>query len=147
MHHYRMPIEFSFEGLASAQKSYERLVRLCAVDLPDVDAVQYDSEVIDRIKAFLQDDLNTPGLLGVIFENIAEIANNKYELAAVKNILINVLGLSLQPLPETTVELTPEMEALISERNKARREKNWARSDEIRDQLQALGVDVHDGKM
>lgn len=144
-HHYRMPIEFSFEGLTSAQKSYERLIRLCAQSIEYNSS--YTSDVIDRMKVFLQDDLNTPGLLGVIFENITEIAQNVHELAAVKNILINVLGLSLQPLPESTVELTPEIEALIVERNKARREKNWKRADELRDQLQLLGVDVHDGKI
>lgn len=145
MHHYRMPIEFSFEGLTSAQKSYERLIRLCAQNV-ELNTT-YQSETIDRMKAFLQDDLNTPGLLGVVFENIAEIANNKHELAAVKNILVDVLGLSLQPLPENTVELTPDIESLIIERNKARREKDWKRSDEIRDQLEKLGVDVHDGKV
>ncbi len=145
MHHYRMPIEFSFEGLTSAQKSYERLVRLCAQSVES--AAMHNSEIVDRMKAFLQDDLNTPGLFGVIFENITEIAQDAQKLAAVKNILVDVLGLSLQLLPEQEVELTPEIEALIVERNKARREKDWKRSDEIRDQLQALGVDVHDGKM
>jgi len=145
-HHYRMPIEFSFEGLMSAQKSYEKLIRLCQGDSLEVDTY-YSSPIIERIKSFLQDDLNTPGLLGVIFENITEIANNKHELAAVKNILVNVLGLTLQPLPEQNVELTPEIEALIVERNKARREKNWKRSDELRDQLKTMGVDVHDGRL
>ena len=173
-HHYRMPIEFSFEGLISAQKSYERLIRLFALpaDLSsevltkeealrqssealckrgakagDVDVSGYHSYVVDRIIEFLQDDLNTSGLFGVIFENIADIAHNKNELAAVKNILINVLGLTLQPLPVQAVELTPEIEALIDARNKARREKNWARADELRDQLQVLGVDLHDDKI
>ncbi len=157
-HHYRMPIEFSFEGLTSAQKSYERLIRLCALssDLsaealpcpPKLLAKDGAKEgIIDRMLEFLQDDLNTPGLLGVIFENSTEIAQNKHELAAVKNILVNELGLTLQPLPERTVELTPEIEALIDGRNKARREKNWTRADELRDQLQQLGFDVHDGKI
>ncbi|HEX4069322.1 MAG TPA: cysteine--tRNA ligase [Candidatus Babeliales bacterium] len=161
IHHYRMPIEFSFEGLTSAQKSYEKLIRLFAGDLSDdlsfvasakeeawgkSDAT-YQSDLSDRIKTFLQDDLNTPGLFGVIFEHSVDIANNKHELAAVKNILVNILGLTLQPLPENSVALTPEIEELIVERNKARREKNWARADELRDQLKMLGVDVHDGKM
>ena len=105
MHHYRMPIEFSFEALASAQKSYERLVRLFAVSAEalakedsDIDVTEYHSEVIDRMIEFLQDDLNTPGLLGVIFENSADIANNTYELASVKNIFMNVLGLTLRTI-------------------------------------------------
>lgn len=146
-HHYRMPIEFSFEGLNIAQKNYERLIRLCDTDYSDIDVSTYRSDIVDRMIAFLQDDLNTPGLLGVLFEHIADIAHNKSELVLVKSILKDVLGLTLQPLPVQEVELTPEIQTLIDIRNKARREKDWARSDELRDQLKALGVDVHDEKL
>lgn len=146
-HHYRTPIEFSFEGLSSAQKSYERLIRLCADDCSDRDISGYRSEIVDRMICFLHDDLNTPGLLGVVFENSIEIAQNNIELAAVKNILCNVLGLTLQRLPVQNVTLTPEIEVLINERDRARREKNWVRADELRDQLKQLGIDVHDDKI
>jgi cysteinyl-tRNA synthetase len=146
-HHYRMPVEFNFEVLSSAQKSYERLIRLCQTDVADVDIKSYQSESVDRMINALEDDLNTPGLLGVLFENISAIAQNKHELAAVKNILMNVLGLTLQPLPVQETELTPEIQALIDERNQARREKNWKRSDELRDLLNEMGVDVRDDKI
>ncbi len=145
-HHYRMPVEFNFEVLHSAQKSYERLIRLCSEENDNVGSFS-DSVIIDRILGCLHDDLNTPGLLGVIFENISLIAENKNELAVVKNILINVLGLTLQPLPVQEVELTPEIQTLIDERVQARLEKNWIRSDELRDQLKAMGLDVHDDKI
>jgi cysteinyl-tRNA synthetase len=145
-HHYRTPIEFSFEGVSSAQKGYERLIRLCAVDCSDVDITDYRSDIIDRMVAFLQDDMNTPGLLGVIFEHSVAIAQNKKDVAAVKNILISVLGLTLQPLPVSDIVMTPEIEALIIARNKARHEKHWALADELRDKLVALGVDVRDKK-
>lgn len=148
MHHYRMPIEFNFESLDNAQKSYERLIKAFGVDHSNNDTVlNYRSDSIDRMMEFLQDDLNTPGLLGVVFENISAIAQNKNELKAVKNILTNVLGLTLQPLPVQKMKLTSEMQALIDERNKARREKNWKRSDELREQLKGMGVDVQDEKI
>ncbi len=146
IHHYRMPADFSFDALTVAQKSYERLIRLFSVE-SDVDASTYQSEIVNNMIQFLADDLNTPGLFGVLFENITAIAQDKHELAAVKNILMNVLGLTLQPLPEQKVALTPEIQELIDARNKARREKNWARSDELRDQLLSMGVDVHDEKL
>jgi cysteinyl-tRNA synthetase len=166
-HHYRMPIEFSFEGLASAQKSYERLIRLCSGGSENVNLNNYRSDLSDHVSSialateealaksdivtrmldFLQDDLNTPGLLGVLFEHIAEIAQNAQELAAVKTILENILGLTLQPLPERTIHMTPEIELLIAERNKARHEKNWKRADELRDQLKAMGVEMQDAKL
>lgn len=144
-HHYRMPVEFNFEVLASAQKSYERLISV--FNAADVGSMSHQSAIVDRMISYLEDDLNTPGLLGVLFENISMIAENNNELAAVKNLLVNVLGLTLQPLPVYEVELTPEIQALINERNQARREKNWARSDELRDQLKAMGVDVKDDKI
>lgn len=157
-HHYRMPIEFSFEGLTTAQKSYERLIRLCEGVSADAHAQQSHSEIINRMLEFLRDDLNTPGFFGVLFENMSTLTQNKkaapaealcegWECGAVKHILQNVLGLTLQPLPVQEIELTPEMQQLIEERNKARREKNWARADELRDQLVALGVDVQDKKV
>lgn len=148
-HHYRMPVEFNFEVLHSAQRSYERLINVFSAEHGDAgdDIQHYRSDSIDRMLAYLQDDLNTPGLLGVIFENLSIITENKDELAAVKYILINVLGLTLQPLPIQVVELTPEIQALIDERNEARRQKNWARSDELRDQLKTMGVDVKDEKI
>jgi len=153
MHHYRMPIEFSFEALTNAQKSYEKLIRLsdfakASSDVAkSIDLKTNQSAVIDQMMDFLYDDLNTPGLFGVIFEHSAEIVRNDAELSAVKNILQNILGLTLQPLPEQKVVLTPEIELLIAERNKARREKNWARADELRDQLKRLDVDTHDEKI
>jgi len=146
-HHYRMPIDFSFEALRSAQKSYERLIRLCAVDCADIDVVGYNSDIIDQMINFLRDDLNTPGLLGVIFEHSVAIAHNKQELAAVKNIVMNVLGLTLEPLAEKELVVTSEIQDLIDARDKARHEKDWVRADELRDQLQELGFDVHDGKI
>lgn len=145
-HHYRMPVEFSFEVLTSAQKSYERLINMFNTEHISTDS-NYQSNIVNRMISYLEDDLNTPGLLGVLFENFSIIAENNDELAAVKNILINVLGLTLQPLPVQEVELTSEIKALIDERNKARLEKNWARSDELRDRLKAMGVDLHDDKI
>lgn len=176
-HHYRMPIEFSFEGLNSAQKSYERLIRLLEYKGSSLDGLsgyvtnkdnnpditpdglynlgelyedlscKAQGDYVEQMKDALRDDLNTPRLFGVVFENIDIITKHKPVLVGVRDILVNVLGLTLQPLPERKVELTPEIEALIDARNKARREKNWARADELREQLTKLGVDVHDGKM
>ena len=145
-HHYRMPVEFNFEVLTSAQKSYERLINVFNTQHIAHDS-NYQSNIVNHMISYLEDDLNTPGLLGVLFENISLIAENKDELVAVKNILVNVLGLTLQPLPVQEVEITPEIQVLIDERKKARLEKNWARSDELRDQLKAMGVDVHDEKI
>jgi cysteinyl-tRNA synthetase len=148
-HHYRMPAEFNFDALTVAQKGYERLIRLFT-NADDNDEAIVASEglpIVARMISYLDDDLNTPGLLGVIFENSTLIAENKHELAAIKNILQNILGLTLQPLAVEKIYITPEIQLLIDERDRARQEKNWARADELRDQLNEMGVDLRDGKI
>ncbi len=144
MHHYRAPLEFSFELLEIAQKNYERLVRMFS----SVDASgMYDHAIVSRMMEFLQDDMNTPGMLGVLFEQISAIADDKKLLSTVKNIFVNILGLTFEPLAIKEVEITPDIQLLIDERRRARQEKNWKRSDELREQLKVLGIDVSDEKI
>jgi len=147
-----MPAEFNFEALAVAQKSYERLIHLClSVEVSNEniksDLLVSPSQIIKHMLDYLENDLNTPGCLGVIFEHFSEIAEDKNVLAAVKFILQHVLGLTLQPLPVAEIVITPEMQKLIDERIQARHEKNWKRADELRDQLKAMGFEVKDGKI
>lgn len=146
-HHYRAPIEFSFELLQQAQKSYEKLVRLFVDSTSEEVVVDYQSTIVSRMFEFLQDDLNTPGMLGVFFENVSEISKDADMLATIKNIFMNVLGLTLEPLPQKTVIITAEAQVLIDERLQARRDKNWVRADELRDQLKEMGVDIQDDKI
>ena len=86
-------------------------------------------------------------MLGLVFENLSELSKDKEALCAVKYIFTHVLGLTMQPLPEKKIEITPEIQKLIDERIKARAEKDWARADEIREQLSKLGIDIHDKKI
>ena len=58
--------------------------------------------------------------------------------------LTTVLGLLQQDPQEEDAEIEPEIQALIDERQAARKEKNFARADEIRDQLKAMGITLKD---
>jgi cysteinyl-tRNA synthetase len=149
IHHYRTPLEFSFEGLANAKKSYNRLSLACK-DIPTGNfSLQELKEmpIINIMLNFLADDLNTPGMFGALFENLDTLKEDKKQLSAAKQILITLLGLSLIPIEDAAIEITPEIQHLLNEREKARTQKNWARADEIRDQLQKLGVDIQDKKL
>jgi cysteinyl-tRNA synthetase len=95
----------------------------------------------------LNNDLNTPALLGVLFENIKTLQDNEQECAWVKTFLQEILGLALQPLPEKIVEVTPEIKKLLQEREQARSNKDWQKADQLREQLQALGYNVQDQKL
>ncbi|MFC1841867.1 cysteine--tRNA ligase [Candidatus Dependentiae bacterium] len=147
-HHYRAPLDFSYEELENTQKSYKKLVNIFhGVSCPKVTREDVTkSKLASKMLDFLCDDLNVPGMLGVLFENLSEIKDNKEELCLVKALLTDILGLTLEPIAEKQVEITPEIQKLIDERVAARAAKDWAKADEIRDKLVSMGVEVQDKK-
>ncbi|MCX5921769.1 MAG: cysteine--tRNA ligase [Candidatus Dependentiae bacterium] len=147
-HYYRSPLDFSFDDIEAVQKSYQKLCRvLQEYTAQDVDAATvHESVIVKKMLVFLCDDLNTPGMLGVVFENLGELQRTAHEACSVKAFLQNVLGLSLQPLPVEEAIVTPEIKQLLAERETARVAKDWTRADVIRDQLKALGFEVQDKK-
>ncbi|MDR3550823.1 MAG: class I tRNA ligase family protein, partial [Candidatus Babeliales bacterium] len=147
-HYYRAPLDFSFDDIAALQKSYQKLCRVFekyTVSKTDVLRMN-QSAIVKQMLLFLNDDLNMPGMLGVLFENLTALQTNQEEAVLVKAFLQNILGLTLQPLPEKEIEITPEIEQLIKYRDAARAAKNWAQADAIRDQLKALGFEAQDKK-
>ena len=66
-------------------------------------------------------------------------------LHSVTDSINNVLGLTLSPIEEKIV-ITPEIEKILKQRDQARKDKNWALSDQLRDQLKELGYQVQDKK-
>lgn len=156
MHHYRNPLDFSWDDVAVAQKSYQRLIKLfgqsAAYTVTNskelLEKVPVDKRhVIESMLAFLSDDMNTSGMFGVVFEHAGTLAAHPELTAAITTILQNIVGLSLAPLPEKSVAITPEITALLQEREAARTAKNWQRADQLRDQLKELGYEVQDKKL
>jgi len=109
-----------------------------------------------RFMAAMADDFNSAEAIGVLFELAREINRLKTDqeaeavpLAALLRHLCSILGI-LQERPEDFLrsgsdDVDPqEIEALITERNQARADKNWALADEIRDKLKALKVVLED---
>jgi cysteinyl-tRNA synthetase len=150
-HQYKAPLDFSFQDMTVAHKSYQRLTRLLdSVECDEEAPLYYDSlksDTAKRMMNFLLDDMNTPGMLGVIFESVDLLKSDKDTLCEVKLILQKILGLTCKPLPEEETVLTSEIQQLIAEREDARAAKDWARADAIRDQLKELGYQVQDKKM
>ncbi len=147
-HQYRAPLDFSFEDLKAVQKTYKRLVRIFSLyDCPELTPDQMqESSIVVKMLEYLEDDLNTPGMWGILFEHIDAIQENQKDNCAVKNLLQSVLGFTLAPIKEKEVIITPEIQQLIDERKKARDQKDWQRADEIRDKLRDLGVEIQDEK-
>jgi len=149
-HQYRAPLDFSFDDMLAVQKSYRRLCKFFqdnSCNQKVSRAQMNESPIIRKMVSFLADDLNSPGMLGVLFESLDELKKDDVQRCAVKLFIQSVLGLTLEPLSEKKVEVTPEIQELIDERVQARAEKNWARADELREKLKELGVEVQDKKL
>ncbi|MCX5924646.1 MAG: cysteine--tRNA ligase [Candidatus Dependentiae bacterium] len=146
-HHYRNPLDFAFEDIIATEKAYKRLVNFFA-DVTDSSIDKNSTNpTITEMMTCLQDDLNTSGAFGILFEQLPALVTNLQAKAQVKQFLIDVMGLTLQHIPEKQVALTPEIQLLLQQREQARVDKDWKLSDELRDKLTALGVDVHDKKL
>ena len=147
-HYYRAPIDFAFDDIKSVETAYKRLVTA----FKDVDYVKRNPQELMKnrwikdIVKFLQDDLNSSGAFGIVFDAIrAEISDQ--ERSEIKSLLVDLFGLTLEPLFEKGVEITPEIQQLIDDREQARKDKNWKKSDQLRDALVKLGVKITDGKL
>ena len=100
----------------------------------------------------MEDDLNTGEALGAVFELVRDINTNVNEGVQSKTLveyavkifdeLMDVLGLLYNR--KAASSLDDEIEALIQQRNDARKNKNWAEADRIRDELKAQGIVLED---
>lgn len=162
---YRSQINYSEENLEQAATILNRFKNtLEDVEgrLSDQTASQADPELTDALsktkeafEAAMDDDFNVQNALTAIYEllpvvnsNVNSAASDKEALKTfVKNLKawLLVFGVDAGCLVKSeSSEDDSEIEALVAERTKARQEKNWARSDEIRDQLQAMGIVLKD---
>lgn len=163
--HYRSPLNFSREMMDGAKASLDRI--LTATDhLRDCLAAAAERELTaeetaelaafdalrEKFEAAMDDDFNTADAISAVFEMVkrANITVTKESAAAyirrVKELLeklLEVLGIHAERKEES---LDARVEALIEERQTARKEKNYARADEIRAELTAMGILLEDTK-
>ena len=160
--HYRSPINFTEELLASAKNSYERIQMVYAnlehrkqtsLNLTKDDDVWFEKndQFISEFEAAMNDDFNTANAISVLF-NVMKEANVYLESkqtsikvleAFQKSIqtIMDVLGIQIATEEEL---LDEEIEALIQERNEARKQRNFERADEIRDHLAKQNIILED---
>lgn len=149
---YRKQLVFSFESLKDAQNGYKALKKKISAVLSNVEESEtINKEIIEgyqeRFKSHISDDLNLANAFTVINEVLKDNSlNNKEKIALVED-FDTVFSLDLMKIEKETVEVDEErINILIEERNQARANKNYKRSDEIRDELLAMNIDVLDSK-
>ena len=163
--HYRSPLNFSREMMDGAKASLDRILtamehlRDCLAaakaealtDAEEEELKAFDA-LREKFEAAMDDDFNTADAISVIFEMVkrANITvteeSSKAYITRVKELLeklLDVLGLLSERKEEN---LDARVEALIAERQTARKEKNFARADEIRNELTEMGILLEDTK-
>ena len=155
--HYRSELEFSWEGLQAAFTRLKRLVMLAerikdAEPAGSIDHHKF-APVLEKFDAAMSDDLNTAIALTALEDTLATKKVDAGIKRAVAEHLDAVLGLDIFALARADLRLRPkdaqmtegEIETALADRKAARADKDFAKSDAIRDELAAKGVEVMDG--
>ncbi|AND64870.1 cysteine--tRNA ligase [Flavobacterium covae] len=160
--HYRSELDISNDAMIASEKGYNRLME--AIKNIDLITPKNQSSVdipqwVENCYQAMNDDFNTPILIANLFEG-ARIINivkdgketiSKEDLDLIRktmnNFVFDILGIENQSsINDNSSKLNGVIEMLITMRKDARINKNWALSDQIRDQLLELGIQLKDGK-
>ncbi len=160
--HYRSPINFSRDQIAAAHASLTRLytardqMKFLLSSAADAPLSAQEEEFLARLASYekrfdeaMDDDMNTADAIGAIFELVKDanvtlnnLSSKKAVEAALASLkaLTDVLGL----LQKDEDGLPADIQAMVDERAQARKDKNWKRSDELRDAIKAAGYILED---
>ena len=153
--HYRSPLNFSDTNIESAKSALKRLYNATKGLSKKTDATLLETKYEDRFNAALNDDFNTPIALSILFEiakqiNIERATNLAKANALAKQLIklgnfIGILEYNAEEYLKQGSELSEaEISNKILQRESARNSKDFAMSDQIRDELLALGIILED---
>ena len=156
--HYRSQIDYAEDALVEAQRALDRLYT--AMDQLELQDVSLEGPYLDRFNSAMDDDFNTREAISVLFEMAREVNRLKRDndpqaavLASQMRGLGNILGLlELDPQAYLKGEAgegdlaDANVEALVVQRQQAKLDRNFALSDQIRDQLKVAGIVLEDSK-
>ena len=160
--HYRSVLDISSDAMAASEKGFRKLMQAVA----DTPALPTAKETIgmdiaawqQRCYDAMNDDFNTPILIATLFEGVKfvqAVADGTHHISqkdrellqtTFENFVFEVLGLKEVNSEQDDQHLSGAMELLIQLRDEARKRKDFATSDQIRDQLKAAGIELKDGK-
>ncbi|TSC70965.1 MAG: cysteinyl-tRNA synthetase [Parcubacteria group bacterium Gr01-1014_46] len=136
--HYSTLLNFTWETLDGAQTALRRL-REKVTSFPDGGKV-----VETEFNTFINDDLDTPKALALIWDLIKDDSISNEDKRATILDFDRILGLKLDK--KEVIEIPDEVKGLINERDKARASKDFAKSDELRQKIESLGFEIKDTK-
>ena len=146
--HYRNKLNFTWEAMDATAKSLERLKSGYQMHLEGKEIIEENKiqELEEKFCEAINDDLNMPLAMGVVWEVVRQ-EKKSVQLAKLLEKFDKVLGLKIEePIEETELKLPQEIVDLIEERKKARENKEWGKSDELRDEIIKKGYTLKDTK-
>lgn len=154
--HYRMPIDFTEEVLQQAKSSLERLqnfydrVKNAETEGEEITLMDVLETAVADFETAMNNDFEISSALAAIFDLVRDVNTlmDQRRISSLdKDAVLSVMekfDTVLSVLNYDEVEIDKEVEALIAERDEARANKNWKRSDEIRDELLDKGIHLED---
>ena len=160
--HYRSVLDISNEAMVASEKGFNRLMEGLSI-IDEIQTSETSTIEIDTWKKScydaMDDDFNTPILIAQLFEGIrfVNVLNDKRETitsadlqtlkSTLETFVFDVLGIKNEKIANNNIEkLEGVVNLMIQMRNEARANKDFAMSDQIRDQLLAIGIQLKDGK-
>ena len=151
--HYRRNLVFSWENLDNAALAYQKLIaRIATLDGEgQVDAAAFE-EMKSRFVGALNGDLNTSLAITAVYDVLKSKANDATKLAAIADfdrvlsldLIKNAASLREKEQAEAAASADPEIDALVAKRTQAKKDKDFALADAIRDELKARGIEIID---
>lgn len=140
--HYRSPVNFTYEAVGAAQNALIRLMATIGI-YPEGGSII--PEYKERFNVFINDDLDTPQAVALIWELLKDSKESPADKRATIADFDKVLGLKLDSVPSMQEEKIPEeIIALAEAREDARKEKDWSKADVLRQEIKARGYEVKD---
>lgn len=144
--HYKNKLNFTWDGIEAASKSLERLKNGYQLHLAGKDEVENNlvKELEEKFHQAINDDLNMPLAMGVVWDTVRQEKKSP-KLAELLLKFDSVLGLKIEETIRQQ-EIPQEILDLVEQRKKARANKDWTKSDELRELINQKGYDIKDTK-
>ena len=151
--HYRRNLVFSWENLDNAAAAYEKLIAKIATlkDEGGIEPMMF-ADLKKRFAQALEGDLNTSVAVTAVYDVLKAKTTDATKLALLKdfdkvlslNLIEAAENLKKKQAEEEAANADPEIDALVAARTEAKKAKNWAEADRIRDELKARGIEIID---
>ena len=142
--HYRKQLLFSFDALEQSENTYKKLKNkiLALKEDKEIDEIIYN-KYNNKFKEELENDINTANCISLIYDVLKENTSESTKIKLIKD-FDTVLSLDLFKEENLNKDLQNKINELIEKRTKYKEEKNYIKADEVRNQIEALGVKIKD---